>query len=376
MTLLTDQSGTRRTYIPILSLSASEMEALRELPEKDKDRILPLIPLKGWLGSKRLENSLNKIKECFGHRKWIADIDANFLKKCKTYPTSGQYSREVFNEINNLLDPKDGYKNWCNFLENNENLIPTVQIEDTSELRKQIERIKALGRGSVIRIPTWNLKSYDISSATDLYYESEDLLIIIDAGDIGRSSAQKAIEYIQRLEELKHSFPSAIFSVSATSFPYSFSGAHVGEIPIYERQLFSQIRNEMPHMNLVYSDRGSARADTFSGGSRVPPPRIDYPLKNDWRFIRRDYSDPNNYSTEEKHKIYSEIAKDITKSNYWMKNLKLWGTKLIELTASEDDYGIDSPRKATAARINIHLYQQLHYFDNVDDINTDEEWID
>lgn len=38
-------------YAPILSLSPSEMMALEQLPGKDKDNILPVIPLKGWASS-------------------------------------------------------------------------------------------------------------------------------------------------------------------------------------------------------------------------------------------------------------------------------------------------------------------------------------
>ncbi|WP_407300889.1 beta family protein [Klebsiella quasipneumoniae] len=49
-------------YAPILSLSLSEMEALENLPEKDKDLILPIFPLKGWMSSQLLENSLKKIR--------------------------------------------------------------------------------------------------------------------------------------------------------------------------------------------------------------------------------------------------------------------------------------------------------------------------
>lgn len=44
-------------YAPILAISPAEMTALEELPDKDKDIMLPIIPLKGWVGSQRLENS-------------------------------------------------------------------------------------------------------------------------------------------------------------------------------------------------------------------------------------------------------------------------------------------------------------------------------
>ncbi|ENW5234796.1 hypothetical protein ACFLPG_002787 [Acinetobacter baumannii] len=49
---------------------------------------------------------------------------------------------------------------------------------------------------------------------------------------------------------------------------------------------------------------------------------------------------------------------------------------MIERTALRDPYGINSPQKATSARINIHLYNQLHYMDNLSDLDTDEDWVD
>ncbi|WEE21742.1 hypothetical protein [Aeromonas caviae] len=47
-----------------------------------------------------------------------------------------------------------------------------------------------------------------------------------------------------------------------------------------------------------------------------------------------------------------------------------------ELTSKGDDYGITNPNRATAVRINIHLYLQLHYHDLIEGLDTDEEWID
>lgn len=61
---------------------------------------------------------------------------------------------------------------------------------------------------------------------------------------------------------------------------------------------------------------------------------------------------------------------------YWSENLHLWGTQMIELTSKGDKFGINSAQKATAVRINLHLYTQLHYNDELESIDTDEEWED
>jgi hypothetical protein len=59
----------------------------------------------------------------------------------------------------------------------------------------------------------------------------------------------------------------------------------------------------------------------------------------------------------------------------WESELKLWANYLIELTSQSDEYGINGPPKATAVRINKHLYTQLHYGDEKE-YDTDEEWED
>ena len=83
----------------------------------------------------------------------------------------------------------------------------------------------------------------------------------------------------------------------------------------------------------VYSDRGGARAEKNKGGGGTPPPRIDYPLKNDWRFVRKEL---NEEAGEERKTLYKEAALEVIKSDYWEPSLALWGTQMIELTSKGD----------------------------------------
>lgn len=61
---------------------------------------------------------------------------------------------------------------------------------------------------------------------------------------------------------------------------------------------------------------------------------------------------------------------------YWENDLGLWSNYIIELTSKGDDYGINSAQKATAVRINKHLYTQLHYEFSGEITDTDDDWID
>ncbi|MNI77759.1 hypothetical protein D3C76_1527750 [compost metagenome] len=73
---------------------------------------------------------------------------------------------------------------------------------------------------------------------------------------------------------------------------------------------------------------------------------------------------------------YIDIAKEIISDEYWIPELRLWGTQQIEITSENNEFGIYSAQKSTAVRINIHLFNQLHYNSIGDVINTDEEWVD
>ena len=80
--------------------------------------------------------------------------------------------------------------------------------------------------------------------------------------------------------------------------------------------------------------------------------------------------------TIEKEVLYQEAAIEVMNSEYWDAELRLWGTQMIEKTSLGDQYGITSANRATAVRINLHLYQQLHYFDVLKSLDTEEDWVD
>ncbi|EHH1218514.1 protein beta, partial [Vibrio parahaemolyticus] len=168
--------------------------------------------------------------------------------------------------------------------------------------------------------------------------------------------------------------PKATIAFSGTSFPYSFGRSYRGEVSIFERLIFNKIVKSCEGIELIYSDRGSARAEAMGGGGGLPPPRIDYALKNDWRFIRKEFDDENE--DEEKEELYQQAAQEMMKADYWIKDLKAWGQQMIEKTAEGDKYGINSAQKATAVRINLHLFQQIHYFEEISELDTEEDWED
>jgi len=366
-------------YVPILALNPSEMTALEQLPEKEKDTMLPMFPLKGWTTAKKLENSIGRIEKSINERKFIADIDSDFLFENKKYIATGEYPRHVHKEIHDLLNPEDGYRNWVDFIQNTPNALPTLQLDNLGELDKQITSLMLLERGLVVRfkMQTSSPGIFNAVARALIGKNISQLLFIFDHEDVGRFDVLEADKHAILIESMHNLFPQAIFSVSSASFPSSFAGSYRGEIPIYERLLFNEtFKNCSAGINMLYSDRGGARAARLSGGGSTPPPRIDYALKNDWRFIRKEFEDSKNIAVGEKERLYQEAAIEMIRSDYWIEDLKLWGVQMIEKTSEGDSFGITAPNRATAVRINLHLYQQLHYSDALEDLDTDEDWVD
>lgn len=360
-------------YIPILSLKPAEMAALQELPGPDKDNLLPLISLKKWANSSSLDKSFKRIEKAFGQRSIILDLDKEYLLAC----TDGNGG--VVEEFLELCDSAEGYRNWVKLFESYPNYIPVLQINDVDNLGAQLDSFIKLKRSIVLRLELGTRVDqrrdidYFIAALKIIVSRKDsisDLLIMLDYGDFDRKDLINYHRYTSIIEWFSKNFPLASICISGTSFPYSFAGSYRGEIPIYERQIYNKICNELTGIYLIYSDRASTRAGKLGGGGQRPPPRVDYPLKNDWRFIRKEEDD------YESSYLYQEACREIIKSEYWDKTLRLWGIQRIEETALNDPYGINSPQKATAVRVNIHLYLQLHYFDNLDSLSTDEEWID
>ena len=272
---------TQYKYAPILSISPAEMTALGELPEKDKDIILPIVPLRGWVGSQILKNSVARIEKAIDQRFWIADIDRNFVDGTKK-DELGNYPREVFSEIEKLLISNDGYDNWYQYLQAFPKSIPTVQLEDLDELERQVTKLSALNRGLFVkfsildidsgryRVILEKIKSLNIGS---------NIFIMFDYGQVSREVLTFSSEIISILELTHEILEARVLTISCSSFPSSFSGYHYGENSIYERLLFNTVMSGISNkISMIYSDRGGARAVKIKGGGGIPSPRIDYAL--------------------------------------------------------------------------------------------------
>lgn len=358
-------------YIPLLNLRLSEMGAYQELPDSDKDELLPLISLRPWMSAKTLDKAIQRVLKSVGEREWIVDIDTIDLFSDKN---KGK-DREVISSLKACCEHVNGYSNWYDLVESIKLAVPVLRIENIKTLDDQMSHVNRIGRGFVVRVNVDSISSFDYKNLLEKLsnYDCSNALIIVDRGDLPRGplSPSTVFEVLELLKLASVKIPLIKLSLSSTSFPYEFKDINDGEQTIYERQLFFKVKRQLGK-DLIYSDWGSAREKSMSGGAGLPPPRIDYPLREEWKFKRRTLK-----SNDDKEDTYFSIAKELIQENYWQSNVRIWGTQMIEKTANEDAYGIVHAGKATAVRINIHLHTQLHYdVVELDTVETDEEWVD
>lgn len=366
-------------YCPILAISPSELVAFKELPVKDKKQILPVFPLKSWATATTFEKALDKVKESVGKENlWIADIALDDLEA-----RPKEKWREVHHELFELADPANGYRNWCQFIASERCIIPCLQTRVRKEIPEQIEALNALDNGVVLLIDSEDVQEELVQDIATALTTINDLLIILDLGQVDRQQLSYSEQLKSLLLSIKRLVPNAILALSSTSFPSKFGGFHKSTNTIYERAIFDKVRLDIK--DLIYSDRGSSRAEKQSGANGTPPPRIDYACKNEWHFIRREFSKSLDDLTpeqkkaalkKEKKELYTKISQEMKLEQYWEDDLALYSNYLIDLTSQGNAFGIDSAQKATAVRINKHLFTQLHYDDDYDATDTDDDWED
>lgn len=349
-------------YLPLLNLAPAEMLALESLPERDKDELRVVFPLRKWLTSKSLSKSFDRISKANGQRpSYLLPPDL---------PLSEADDAGVALELRPLLSPRGGYDAWCSFFEADQGspFIPTLQLNDASQFDAQAARLIALGRGALVHVPRSALQFIDAIAARTAQHTGggADVVFLIDLGRQSKNLLLQEAELHAVVARILARCSSARVAVSCSTFPPSFGETRGQEI--YERTLFQQLRRHFGNA-LVYSDRGSARAE-MTGGGGTPYPRIDYPLGGEWRFFRTE-----EYEAFETG--YRKLAAQLMSGGTpWDPAIRIWGTQMIEKTRLGDRTGITSPARSTAVRINLHLHRQLWYDDPDRLYETDDDWND
>lgn len=330
------------SYMPILGVRPAEMRALEELAPNVKDTMLPYIALQPWLAANELASAVARVNAAVGLRPIIADIS-------EAAPIQGK-RRPVHDAFDLLRSSANGYERYVNFISENENFLPALQLTDLTELDHQIARLIDLDRDITIRLHEPMLQfAGNIAERFVGAMQSDRFHFILDFEKQNRDILVKSAVSLQTIGNIRAALPNCSVSVSASTFPESFVG--LDHQDIFERRLHAVVQDALEGENLIYCDRGSARAEPLGGGGGTPAPRIDLANISRWHFFRVD-------DAADKTEGFRRAASNAMEANCWI-DLGVWGTEYIKRTSDEDETDvIDTATKCTAARINIHLHMQ------------------
>lgn len=367
-------------YMPILKTRPSENKAYEKLNDTIKDNILPIIEMTGARSykypkthktlagvirpgdiNKKIESILSLVK----NRPFILDItDDESL---------------MYDGINVIKNPENGYQEWRKFLTKNENfkqlVIPTIQFDTNyiADTFLQIEELNKEFKYLALKISAFKFNDPDkcsnlfnvhnlsantiIQSIIDKIVEKigeNKLILILDFGFISEFEKYKLIidDCLAKITNTNHL--KAVIPVSS-SFP-----SYVRPIPEYsmeaqEELLYSYIKNTKKYSNIYFGDYASLHPVKYptSGGGWIP--RIDYienskVLKYSYRRASSDKKNKNNSDA------YEELAKLVKNaSNYkQIDNLNIWGDEQIDLKSKGENNG-NAPSFWISVRANLYM---------------------
>lgn len=351
-------------YVPTLAIRASELNALEQLPAVTKDRMRPLFLLAPWATANTLEKAINRIEKAYPNRPYFLDLDRDYQ-----IPDT---ANDVQQELSALYEPDDAYGNWRSFIENYSFAQPCIQLrqQSDSELSTQITHAQELGREFCIRIENGREpENLDVLVSVLNSIGTADYAIVLEGGWTN-DPLTLSLWFLSMLNGTLGDIDASVpIVISCTSMPKGFTDIETYEdVPFSNRELVQQISAQTNRNSVLYGDWGSTRPRLRQGGGAIPVPRIDYPTQNSW-FIARD---------KDADWTFREAAQEVLDHpDIWDGNLNIWGEHMISQTAVNPAFGINTPQKNVAARVNIHLHlQAFHGIGGLGELNFDEDWED
>lgn len=347
-------------YLPFLSLRPAEMRALEELPNKTKDRLLPIVHLRPWTTAFRLQAGLDKLSAAYGDRPTVIAVGP---------PEQAGALRPVHEELARLRVPGGGYRNWCDFIadKGHAHFIPAIQLEAPASLNEQVQFFHGLGRGMVFILPRPAYSAIQplVEGIGRITNGGKKTCIVLDEQVTSIDSLDRVALMASYSSLIASICPHMKISISGSSFPDQFKTIEAQAI--FERLMFDQVSGLVGSDRMIYSDRGSARVERQRGAGGLPKPRIDYPQPGRWRFFRSQDEGFDGYQAMAKLLLLQEPP-------IFDSLLRVWGTQMIERTAAGDTSAIRTPARSTAVRINIHLQRQTFFNDPIGLYDTEDDW--
>lgn len=328
-------------YYPALRTRAAEILGLSMLTQEQKSKILPLITLGKWPRSEEIQTSLDKTLEAMEDNPFLLDVTQENKHHCST--------------SFDLLAPESNFRNWISFCNQNEKIIPVVQMPESAKLRDIALQARELEKekGSIaFRIKNLNSDVSKVLSSLISLDKPEKTIIFIDLGYIRNNISISTAAAINAINQIRTEIPEAIISVLATSFPSSVTSfcrenGQSGYIDIIEREFHQAIGG--PNV-AIYGDHSSIHSVVYDdvGGRYVP--RIDVALDDAWYFERR-----SGFNSEG----YVDAAQSILNEYPYYMEEETWGASMIRNAAAGNYVGMGSPAKWISVRVNLHINKQI-----------------
>lgn len=340
-----------RHYIPALRTRGSEMKAYEQLAGPVRSVLLPVFELTRSRRSKSNADGsiLVTVEKLVGHCS-----DQPFIADITSLDSQGNAETAA------LLDPADGFKNWCNFVTNHlpGNCIPVIHLTDPFEptqFLKQLSRLVRHTQGVALRVPTdypdvGVLANY--LSPVAQRHESHAVALLVDDGYVKQGEAQASAA---RCMAVANALSGKVDLVAplTSSFPYSVTVSDFGggdsygdfkleEVEVSENMKFAGV----PGARVVHGDFGLIHPFDFSGTVTNWVPRVDVPLELTGYYYRYR-RDAGSY----------ELAAALALKDLKYKALSCWANSMIMAAAAGQPLR-RNPSFWISVRVNYHLTRQ------------------
>ncbi|UCR87199.1 beta family protein [Pseudomonas chlororaphis] len=349
-------------YFPIIRTRQAELNGYARLSDETKDNLCPLITLGKWRNSEDCEKAIAKISECVGNRNYILDLTRDL-----------QHQNQAVRE---LMNPDSNFSNWVEFVRNNENIIPTVQLTQGAkgrEIVRQAVALENLSRPPVFRIKDFKSDLDNTLSALYALNNPENALIIIDAGyirDISTKNIKPGVleSILRTINRIVDEIPEVPRVLAGTSFPRSVTpwlneeSEKSGKIDILENILFDEIGSDI----VMYGDHVSIHSVVYDDEGGTFLPRLDVPSDGFWHFERRPKT---------KSEGYIDAANTLLENHPEFQESNTWGAEMLRNTANASGTTINAPVTAIAVRVNLHIDYQIKLLNDAPQLVEDDNWI-
>jgi hypothetical protein len=336
----------RYDYVPSIRTRAAELKGWEQLRRMALKRTLPIMEITQSRRSKKnptgaVSKTIQELSQILEDSAFVADLT-----------TLDRYKNP---EIEHLLDPEDGFKEWVEFVNSSlpPTCIPAVHLTvplDVPALRRQISALRSSHDAIAVRFPTsFREHKTVMQSLVDELGELSRVAVLIDAGYVAPKNAAVAGERVcEMIAEWVDASPGLVAPLSS-SFPSSvvqLGGDDYGKFSLSEVDVSKRVKSEFDRLRVVHGDYAAIHPLDFVGTVTNWVPRVDVPLESDLYYYR--------YRREEGG--YERCArKALEDADY--APLECWGCDNIREAAAGKPQG-RSPAHWIAVRLNINVTRQ------------------